>query len=387
MRPVHILVPATAFVSVAAWLYWSDNAVPKAPPPLPKLPEATAPTRARPPVSYARLSEPQSETSPTDEAAKTFHAAQHSLIKGTPAENAATLAALKRKLESLPPSEAMSAIRRFLDSGKNASTGLGFTLGAGGTLAEAPSLRVFLLDELALLGKSSGEQASSLAAAKAALSTPTSPDEWAIAMRNVAWADRNSADYLNGKFQELVAQPDWSQAPTDGMLQAFDIPVYTHDVSAIPLLASFLPPAGSTYASPLSPYSRAAIVALDRMAQQAPLEVMNYLNANPAVLADAPMMRADYFTKGDLSNPAQRLAVETYFSRADVTGAAKAKTVAGLVCPGTFVSDNLLTTSAPPADPAASALALQQAATDWAARFPALAAQLKALLQESGTGQ
>ena len=88
---------------------------------------------------------------------------------------------------------------------------------------------------------------------------------------------------------------------------------------------------------------RAAVVAMDRLSETAPLEVMSYLNAHPAEFADLPLVRADFYTRADLNVPAQRAAVETYLARTDVTLEEKTKLLGGLASPATFISDNLLT--------------------------------------------
>lgn len=301
-------------------------------------------------------------SSPVDSAKGRLLAAITELERGTPEKNAAYLEQLARFLESMPPAEAIAAIRAFLASGRDAKTGLDYSVGSGGILASAPSLRVFLLDELGQLAKTGNDPASSLAVSREVLATPTSPDEWSLALRNVAWADKNSGDYLNQKFQQMLAQPTWTANPSTGLLESFDIPVFTQNVAIIPQMDKALQEQDN-------PASRAAAVALDRLAEASPLKVMNYLNGNPGVLADSPMLRADYFSKADLSNPEQVGALETYFSRTDVSPAEIAKVVDGLASPGSFVSNNLLTTSTPP-DPDAKLKSLEKTGPTWAGRFP-----------------
>ena len=57
----------------------------------------------------------------------------------------------------------------------------------------------------------------------------------------------------------------------------------------------------------------------------APEQVATYLNANPSVLADAPLRRADYMGSVDLSQPDQLAQAETYLNRTDVSEAEKDK--------------------------------------------------------------
>jgi hypothetical protein len=117
---------------------------------------------------------------------------------------------------------------------------------------------------------------------------------------------------------------------------------------------------------------------LDRLSETAPLEVMNRLNADPAMLSHLPFIRADYFSKANLSQPQQRQAVELYLSRPDVSTAEKSKFLKAAMAPASFVSDNLLTDSIPPDDDPARLRGLAGAAADWikSGRFPELQPQL-----------
>lgn len=300
------------------------------------------------------------------------------LQSGSVAGKRDALERLRSLLESAPAEEAIAAIREFLKSGKNAQTGLGYGVGPGGRLESAPTLRAFLLDELGAICKRSGNLQAAMDASAEVLSAPGSADDWSVALRNAAWADKNSSGFLNARFREMLGQSQWLQNPSVGFLESMDIPIYTGDVDAIGLLAPYLNRQGDV---PLS-VSRAAAIALDRLAEQNPLQVMNYLNANPSTLSDMSMMRADYFSKASLSDPAQRSALETYFSRPDVSDAEKTKAVDGLFAPGSFVADTLLSTEPPVTDPAVQKQMLTQLAGDWAKRFPAVGLRVKQLLQE-----
>jgi len=113
---------------------------------------------------------------------------------------------------------------------------------------------------------------------------------------------------------------------------------------------------------------------------------MNHLNSNPATLADLPLLRADYFAKADLSQPAQRQALEVHLGRPDVTLAEKTKLLQALATPASFVADNLLTAPIPPGDDAARQAVLNSAVTEWLKtnRFPELGPQLSVLQQRLG---
>ena len=185
-----------------------------------------------------------------------------------------------------------------------------------------------------------------------------SPDEWAIALRNVAWGEPKSRGYLAAKTHDLLAYEPWTASPTAGMLEAFDVAVYSGDPTFIPQLANLARNGNSAV-------QRAATLALDRLAQTSPLAVMNFLNANPDEIADRPFVRADYFAKANLADNAQREAVEHYLTRQDVGVPEKTKFLHALASPGSFVGDSLLSTAAKPTDDDARYDAIAMATTGW----------------------
>lgn len=273
--------------------------------------------------------------------------------------SAGDLATLKRDLSRAEPREAIIAISTFLQSGRDAKTGHEFSVGAGGALDGAPTLRVFLLDLLGSLARPlRSDEAATIA--RTILESKSSSAEWAISLRNVAWNDPNAAPFLSGKIREMLSYEPWLQSPDPGMLEAFDVAVFTRDPTLIAPLAEAL-------RSDRPPLQRAAAIALDRLAERAPFEVMTYLNANPGAMSDRPFVRADYFAKADLSQPAQRQAVEVYLQRADIANAEKAKMIEALAAPASFVSESLLTTAAPEPDEATRNATIAAVTTEWLA--------------------
>jgi hypothetical protein len=285
----------------------------------------------------------------------------------------ADLAQLKRDLFAADPREAISAISDFLNSGQDARTGQDFSIGAGGQLDQAPTLRVFLLDLLGTLARET-RTADAATIARTILENKTSADEWAIALRNVAWHEPTATAFLSSKLREMLGHEPWLQSPSAGMLEAFDVAVFTHSPEMIPPLAESL-------RSNQVPLQRAAAIALDRLAERAPLEVMNYLNVNPGTMADRPFVRADYFAKADVAQPAHRQALEIYLSRADVALAEKTKLLEALAMPASFLSESLLSAPVPEPDEAARRDAIATTTADWLAknRFPQLIPQISEL--------
>ena len=285
------------------------------------------------------------------------------------------LAAMRRMLLAADPHEAMAAILSFLTTGQDARTGETFGIEKGGGLAGAPTFRVMLLDLLGRIARDEGSD-DALAFSRALLTRKTSADEWAIALRNVAWSAPEERAYLASKMREMLAYQPWRQQPGTGFLEAFDVIVFTRDVTFAKELAEMA-------ASEDDAVKRAAAAAMDRLSEMAPLDVMNYLNGHPTEFADRPFLRADYYSKADLSQAQQRQAVEAYLARADVTVAEKSKLLSVLASPGSFVGDTLVTESAEADDPPQRAAGLRSAVGDWVKgnRFPDLGNVLSQLQQ------
>jgi len=285
------------------------------------------------------------------------------------------LSALRAMLLAADPHEAMSAILAFLATGQDARTGETFGIGKGGALDGAPTFRVMLLDVLGRIARDSqSDDADKFS--RALLTRKTSADEWAIALRNIAWSAPDDRAFLAEKMREMLAYQPWRQQPGAGFLEAFDIIVFTRNPAFAVDLATLA-------TSEDDATKRAAAAAMDRLSEMAPLDVMNWLNANPAEFAERPFLRADYFSKADLSQPQQRQAVETYLARADVTLAEKEKLLTVFASPGSFVGDTLVTAPPPPDDPPQRAAALRTTIADWIKgnRFPSLNAPLAQLQQ------
>jgi hypothetical protein len=289
----------------------------------------------------------------------------------------AVLDELRDEFRRARPQDAIAAILQFLGSGRDAGTGAAFEVGEGGALEGSPTLRIFLMDQLGQLTRGTGS-AEAAQIARTVLETKNSADEWAISLRNVAWSEQNSAQFLASKLHEMLDYQPWREKPSTGFLEAFDVAVYTKDPGFVGSFAELVRGQNTTL-------QQAAGVALDRLAETAPLEVMRYFNTHPDALADRPLLRADYFAKADVSNPAQKQALETYLLRGDVSTAEKSKLFRSIAEPGTFVSDNLLTTPMPPSssenENSARNQALDKAAEEWLAssRFPELKPQIEQL--------
>lgn len=289
--------------------------------------------------------------------------------------NPGELDAFRRALLTAEPREALAAILAFLATGQDARTGESFEVAKGGELSGAPTFRVLLLDILGRICRGTGSDESEVFS-RSLLARKTSADEWAVALRNIAWSSPDDRVFLAGKMREMIAYQPWRQQPSAGFFEAFDVIVFTRE-------GKFVAELGEMANSEDDALKRAAAVALDRLSEMAPLDVMTYLNAHPTEFANKPYLRADYYSKADLSQSAQRQAVEAYLARPDVSATEKEKLLAVFASPGTFAGENLLTSPPPEDDPPERKAGLRKTVDDWIKtnRFPALTGPLAGLRQ------
>ena len=213
------------------------------------------------------------------------------------------LAKLRAYLLTLPKAAASRLIEQFLDQKKDGATKLEFAIEKNGFLSGAPTLRVFLMDLL--------EKVDPQAAAQYALqilSTPGSPDEWAISLRNYALGGDASAtqSLLEEKIQEMLSNGAWRANPSVGYLEAFDAAVYTHDTALTPNLSHLI----GDNRNPA--VAHAAFLALDRLVLSDPAAVLTQLQSQPDLMAGHEQTRADYFARADASDSRQKALLEGY---------------------------------------------------------------------------
>lgn len=281
-----------------------------------------APTPAPSPMALDRL--PDFVVKARD--AKTADAAQQLLDE------------IRRWLRSLPPAEALAAIRRFLDSGEDVAVPLDFTLQADGSLKAAPTLRVWLLNCLTLVAPSAAAEY-----AQQLLASSNSPDEWAAGLRAYGIGRPEDSAYLKAKAGELLARADWRAQPSSGYLEAFDVLVHTRATEFAPQLATLVKDKENRA------IGHAAFLTLDRLVQQDPVKVLKQLQAEPELMSGREQTRANYFARADVRDFAQRALLETYLLDPRRTPA-ELDTFAGIYPNANYmVSNNLLTRTATPA--------------------------------------
>ena len=251
-----------------------------------------------------------------------------------PENSRAVLASLRERL-TRPGSEAegVAAIRRFLDSGEDATTALAFRVGPSHTLAEAPTLRTALLDWLGQLDHAAAAEYSGLV-----FQTMSSPEEYAMALRNFAQGRPTQREELRSHFERLRTHVPWASRPTAGYLEAFDVVPYLAEPSFIEPLASLLSPSSPT------PLRHASLVALDRLVIANPLAALTEVIGAHA-LDDQPQTRASFLARADVRDPGQRQAVERYLSSSSLSDSELDYFVTLFPNVNRFVSPNLLTDS------------------------------------------
>jgi hypothetical protein len=256
-----------------------------------------------------------------------------------PAATRRILEELLELLNALPAGTAAKEVNAYLASGKDATTQLDLTVKAGGALGDASSLRVFLLD---YLGQIDRPAAGALAAQ--ILSSYTTPDEWAISLRNYAWANPgpDTQAFLQDKARQLLGNADWAKDPSAGYLEAFDAIVYAHGTALTPNLATLV----RDKDNPAS--AHAAYLAMDRLTILEPAAMLKQLVEQPELMTGREQTRANFMARANFGDPEQRTLVEQYLLD-PARDPAELDTFASLFPNANYmISNNLLTSTAIP---------------------------------------
>jgi hypothetical protein len=249
------------------------------------------------------------------------------------------LAELRRTLAAMPTNAAVVAIRAFLDSKADAPTHLGFKVAGNGLLDNAPTLRTFLLDELARI-----DPVAAADYARIVLTSMDSPDEWAVALRNLARGDASDSAraLLAEKAGDLLRNPAWQQDPSVGYLEAFDVPVFLGGTQFMPTLSDLVRQQDNPAVA------HAAFLSLDRLVINDPATALAALQTDPGLLQGRAATRADYFARADVRNAQQRQIIENYLLNPGINPA-ELEAFAGIFPNANFmISANLLTQATTP---------------------------------------
>lgn len=253
--------------------------------------------------------------------------------------NRKLLAELRQFLEGLPVEVASREVKTFLKGRKDAATGLDVTVTKEGRLGDASSLRVFLLDYLGQIDR----PAAGLLATQI-LSSYTTPDEWAVSLRNYAWANPgpDGDGYLLAKSRELLSNPEWLTNPSAGFLEAFDTIVYAHGAVLAPELAGLVRDKENRAAA------HAAYLTLDRLTLAEPAAMFRQLVEQPELMQGREQTRANFLARADVREAGQRAVLEKYLLDPARSGQ-ELTTFAGLYPNANLmISNNLLTPTITP---------------------------------------
>jgi len=298
------------------------------------------------------------------------------LQKQLPHEEAlGTLRQMQEELRALPADQAVARIEEYLDSGKDRNTGLGFAIGAGGTMKEWPTLRTFLVDALLAIDAQAAARIS-----REILAKPGSADEWALALRNLGRVETaaETRELLIERTQALINNPEWQADPSIGYLNAFDTLVHADATESIPLLS------GLIQKKDRKDLAHAGFLTLDRLVQRNPVDTLQRLTADRTLGASRPEMVAQQFARADLRDTSQREIVRKWLLDPSRTPT-ELQSFAG-VYPNNnqFVSHNLLSTSTQPtgAELAAHDRAALEIVSSWQKdpAFQPVAEQLRTMI-------
>lgn len=224
--------------------------------------------------------------------------------------------AKKRALEELvksvndgDPNAAANTLTAFLDEGCDAATGLGFRVGVGGVLEESPSVRVAALD---LLGRTGSPESRRYA--DRIMDSTQLADEYAVALRNLAWSG-GDVTAARDRFTGMLDRNDWIAAPSGGLMEAFDVAVATggsrmvREVGAVVMGEEEISAAGDAI------LNRPAFIALDRLMLRDPAAVIQTFKQDPDFLSWAPSQRASMDSRVDVRDPSQKSMLEDYLTK------------------------------------------------------------------------
>ncbi len=263
------------------------------------------------------------------------------VISADAANSKSALDALAVRLRSMPRDAATAAIRGFLDGRNNVGTRLPFAVGDGGNLVTAPTLRVWLLDQLGQVNPTAAADY-----AQGILGARESAEEWAVALRDFARVRTGPADgaFLLAKMRELLSEPRWQVEASVGWLEAFDVAVHLRDTALAPELSRLL----TRTEKQDKPAAFAAYLTLDRLVLAEPTAMLGRLQAEPELMQGREQTRANYFARADVRDPQQRALVEAYLADSRHSPEELAKFAGLYPNANRMISKNLLTPTETP---------------------------------------
>jgi hypothetical protein len=257
------------------------------------------------------------------------------------------------------PDAAAAVLLEFLRSGENLSTSLGFVVGEAG-LDEWPTLRAFLLD---LLGKIDPEMASRYAL-ETVIPAKSSTVEYAVSLQilwNYGGAEKPTPE-LKQAWLGLLKKADWSARPDAAWLESLDF------ASRIPeATPEFLKASTEWLADPENVVERVGAVdlALERMAVQEPVGIMEVLVRDPSLLSlgRGIYQRSQIFARASLNDSEQQKLLAAYLERLDPASQEAELFFSAFPCHNFSVSPGL--SGQPKVNSSREIIASDRAALEW----------------------
>lgn len=229
--------------------------------------------------------------------------------------------------------QAVAMIRAWLEGGEDIAFPMRFQTSPGSWLGAWPSLRVFLLDLLFHLDPEAAREVSLYI-----LEASGSPDEWAVAFRNIGKLDREAdRAILALKSRELIRNEEWLKEPTAGFLEAFDVMVHLEQTEAVPDLGRLL----DRRSSPAVAF--ASMLVMHRLVERQPEDTLRHLVADEGLMKDYPEARSELFARVDVRRPVASGLVKTYLADPDRRPQELEHFAETFPHGGQFVSNSLLT--------------------------------------------
>jgi hypothetical protein len=229
---------------------------------------------------------------------------------GDPAEFKKQLAALKDRWLEEDPQVLAGIIGQLLRQGGDAPTGIPFETGPGGALRGWPTLRVFLLDTLAVTDP---DLAGVIA--REILATTTSAEEFAVALKPLLLGGpwQAPAGELEAHFTRLLENPEWQDKT--GLAEALDLSRIAASPGSTQVLARWVD------RSP--PAKEAGVMALHETAANHPSLVIGLVAEDPQLFQDQPELRAGLLARAAASDPQQTERLGDYLKDPSVSLAEK----------------------------------------------------------------
>jgi cbb3-type cytochrome oxidase subunit 3 len=266
------------------------------------------------------------------------------LISSSAQESAAILQRLRDGIRSsADEAAAVASIVAFLKSGQDAPTKLPFSVGPEGVMEATPTLRTALLDLMPSL-----DPTAALEVAREIMDQKKSQDEYAMAIRNVAWNDLDGdmKEELETRFQQMLNTSDWRKNPSAGFLEGLDVAVELANEKTFATMAQLNNEALTESNSTLA---RASLIALDRMVVNDPAILVKAFEDDPELSRLAPDERASLMSRLDITDAAQRKVFLSYLNMPS-HGPEELDYFTRIFPNGNFIHGNWLITTTGPSD-------------------------------------